>query len=369
MSRIINKIYIEDKNGIDYLLVKHSDKTYAMPCSNVKQGMEFYVPTTIKGKMYKAAVKKLFRVGLFKNRLGVEIKTIKIDQAIDEYIAKTFDEENFEVAFYTDETDSVQNDKVTIMALGDNPFGYMRLVQSEETRALQKSEFDNIIYLEKKSVKNIPYVIGIEEIEIDGEQFCIRSEKPINGKFKLSFNKKVVNYIQDIVKKTSVDIAYEETDFYKYVSYLKQDDTDKETNNRQLILEQAIEYIDKNKDELEFAFAHGDYTPWNIRHQNDSIVSFDFEYSKKSMPKYIDIFHFLTQREVLARQADTGRSVHAYKKEKQMLKQYMNTRLTYICYLVYIISFYKQRTNKESEMLKKQYRIWFELLEYLLDSK
>lgn len=355
MSRLINKIFREDENGIDYLFVNHSDKTYVMPCGDVEQGMDFYMPTTRKGKMYKAAVKRFYKSA--GENLETIIKKISIEKSIIDYIEKTFNEKDFKIAFYTGETDSEQNDKVTLKVFNEKTIGYVRIVGSEQTRELQQNEFDNIIYLEKKGIKNIPYVINIEDIN----KLNARSEKQIEGKFKLSFDQQVVDFVKKLEDRTEVETTYENSDFIKYVTYLK----NTETNDT---VKRAIDYIEKNKDDLTFAFSHGDFTPWNIRYNNGEIYTFDLEYSNQSMPKYIDLFHFMTQREVLGKRRETGSVIHTYNNKMKKLRLDVDLRLTFICYLVYIISFYKQRTVNESETLKNQYRIWYELLEHFLTS-
>jgi Phosphotransferase enzyme family len=49
-----------------------------------------------------------------------------------------------------------------------------------------------------------------------------------------------------------------------------------------------------------FVLAHGDFTPWNLRRQNDDIVVFDWEYAEEGAIALRDICHFLLIPRVLA---------------------------------------------------------------------
>ena len=75
--------------------------------------------------------------------------------------------------------------------------------------------------------------------------------------------------------------------------------------------------------ESEYAFSHGDYTPWNVYFVNREIYSFDFEYCSQTMPPYIDAFHYLTQLSILGMHNEVGKTVHLYKKYRKILEEYI----------------------------------------------
>ena len=132
----------------------------------------------------------------------------------------------------------------------------------------------------------------------------------------------------------------------------------------QFVMEDAIKMVEEEK--LTFAFAHGDFTPWNVYYVKDEMRIFDMEYCSDTMPAYIDVFHYLSQTTLLANRYTAQCAMREYERQLDLISEYVdNPKLTFICYLVWIISFYLERTN-DIEIIREKIDVWVEMLEYLV---
>lgn len=55
--------------------------------------------------------------------------------------------------------------------------------------------------------------------------------------------------------------------------------------------------------EVSFGMKHGDFAPWNLLEKNGALFALDWEYADSDAPLGSDLFHFIIQRAVLAKEA------------------------------------------------------------------
>ena len=370
-KRLIDYVIINNKNANKYYFIKNKNNTFIAPANQMKMGLSMYRPSTLKGKFFKKSCIKKPEI-LLKKRV-IESERILISPVIDKYFKKIFETDKINYSFCIGDSTTEDNNKVTVKIFNYKSLGYARIVCNEKTSCLQSNEIEKIEYLKEKNISGIPKIIAIDEIILDDIKFQIRVEKVEDDDVKLNLrlNDRIMDYLRKIQDKTELkipkDISFEDTDFYSYIEYLKNTIDDEDKNNRRKI-KKAIKIIDDHKEEIEMAFSHGDYSPWNIIDTGYSIEAIDFEYANYSMPKYIDAFHYITQAEMLGKNKEIGGIVYSYRNYRKLLKNYIkDTDLIYLCYVVFIISFYKKRTKTKNEEVNKYFRIWIGLLEYLVD--
>ena len=369
-KELLNKLFTENETGKEYITFNHSDKTWVMPSENLEPALEMYQPSTIKGKVLKSCIKLFHTNEKILYKLGCEKKKLSFNVDILSYLQKIINEKNVYIAAYMGDTTTKQNNKVTLQIYNDQRiFCYVKMSEEPEVLENFSREINSLKYLVEKGITNIPKVLGDEEIQ--GLRIFVQStNKPLKQQVRLQFGRKQVKFIDNIVKRTKKDIRYETSQFYESIQYLKSVVPQFE-DKEQSIIKAAVRQVETYAEEkgLEFAFSHGDYTPWNVYYVDGELFAFDFEYCYQTMPCYMDIFHYLTQFSIMGQHNDVEKTILLYQENKETLKEYVeNQDVVYVCYLLHIIAFYHNRTEEITEQVKQQMKIWIGLLEYFIYS-
>lgn len=365
---LLERLFVEDQSGKDYICFSHSNKVWIIPEENCEPALEMYQPSTIKGKVLKSCIRFFCKSKIIFGKVGVCRRKLSFHSQIHSYLKSIVNGEEVYIAAYMGDTTSKQNNKVTLQIYNEQKIlCYGKITREPEVLENFSREIDGLKFLEKKGINNIPKVLGEREIE-DLKIFVQSTNKPLRQPVRLEFGRKQIEFIHNIVKKTQFHVRYELSEFYILVQYLKDNATKLGKTEEKIILS-AVKWVETYAEEkgLPVAFCHGDYTPWNVYYQNGELNSFDFEYCLRMMPAYIDVFHYLTQLSILGKSNDASETIKLYESYQGILKEYMSdTDVIYGCYLLYIIGFYYHRTDGDCKRIGKQLEIWLELLEYLL---
>lgn len=371
--QLLNKIYrntnkINQEAGKEYIILNHRDKVWIMPEDSLKMAMDMYQPSTFKGKILKCMIFVFRSNNLILQKLGCEKAGLECNDSIKRYIETAVGNKNLYIATYMGDTSSRQNNKATLQVYDEaGLICYAKVTEDEDVAKTFEREIGNLKYLKDRNINNIPEVLGNEEI--DGLKIFLQSTKKLpNETVQLDFGKVQLDFLKDIADKTKIKMSYQETDFFQSIQYLKEHIEDF-GQEQQHILKNAMDVIENvlTEKECEYAFFHGDYTPWNVYYVNKKIYAFDFEYCKKTMPCYMDAFHYLTQLSVLGKQNGAEKTMKLYENYREQLKEYMQEPdKIYICYLLHIISFYHSRTGKQLEVIQDKMEIWVKLLSFLI---
>lgn len=367
-KELLNKLFAKSETGQEYIVFHHSDKTWVMPSENLEPALEMYQPSTMKGKVLKSCIKLFHTNEKVLYKLGCEKKKLSLNVDILSYLQKTINKKNIYIAAYMGDTTTKQNNKMTLQVYNDQRiFCYVKVSEEPEVLENFSREINSLKYLEEKGIINIPKVLGDEEIQ--GLRIFVQStNKPLKQQVRLEFGKKQVEFIDNIVKKTKKDVRYEISQFYESVQYLKSvvpQFEDKEQSVIKTAIKQVEIYVAEKG--LEFAFSHGDYTPWNVYYVGGELFAFDFEYCYQTMPCYMDVFHYFTQFSIMGQHNDAEKTFLLYQENKKTLKEYISSPdIVYVCYLLHIVAFYHNRTNGRKELLQEQMEFWIRLLGYLI---
>lgn len=369
-KKLLYKIFKKNEAGKEYIIFQHSDKTWVLPNDSLETALEMYQPSTMRGKVLKSCVKLFHNTESILKKFGAKKERLCMKPEILLHLQELIGECDFFVAAYMGDTTTKQNNKVTLQVYNtQRVFCYAKVSEEPEVLENFSREIDSLKYLEEKGVTNIPKVLGDKEIQ--GLRIFVQStDKPLKQQVRLEFGKNQIEFIENIVKKTKTDVKYETSQFYESIQYLKSVVAEFE-KQEQTVIEAAIRQVETYAEEkgLEFAFSHGDYTPWNVYYVDGELFAFDFEYCYQTMPCHMDIFHYFTQFSIMGQHNDVEKTILLYQERKEMLKEYVeNPDVVYVCYLLHIIAFYHNRTEEITEQVKQQMKIWIGLLEHFIFS-
>lgn len=368
-KELLNDIFLADETGEKYIVFNHSEKTWVLPANRLEPALEMYQPTTFKGKVLKRILPKIKKLEFALGLVGGKSETLLIKERVSRYIGKVINnKEKYYISVYMGDSSSEDNDKATLQIYDDEKILlYIKISKNGKATQLFDKEINALEYLSNKGIDNIPAIVSKEKI--DGiYMFAQSTKKQMFEKVNLSPDYRHLEFVKNLVENTKKNTRYEDTDFYNSVQSIKGLSQKDEVND---VLKEAVEIVEnrlKNKAEV-YAFAHGDYTPWNIYYDKDKLCAFDFEYCSYSLPCYIDIFHYITQAALLGRNYSADKTINLYESQKELLEKYIeNPDFIYLCYLIYIISFYAKRTIRTNKLVDKQYSKWILIVKYLIES-
>lgn len=357
---LLKKLYSDGDE--ETLVFTHADKVWVMPVCAVEGAMEMYQPTSKGGKCLKKCVVKKHKTPFYARASKIK----KTNQSLNKKVRRQLEEllgiSGFYVATYMGDTSTSQNDKAVLQIYGDSEiYAYVKVTTNAENAKRFEKEANAIQNLNDLGINYAPRLIGTD-FDSEIKMFAQMSEKPMGQKVNLDFNNQVLDTVKDIVEKTTKNIEYINSDFCKIIEYLKEN-LDVFDKDQKVIVEDAIKTVET--EDLTFAFAHGDYTPWNVYYVKDEMRIFDMEYCSDTMPAYVDVFHYLSQTSLLGNRYTAQCVMREYERKFDLIKKYVaDPKSTFICYLVWIISFYIQRTN-DIDSIKEKLEVWVEMLEYL----
>lgn len=360
---LLKKLYVESEHS-KQLVFTHADKAWVMPENAVEGAMDMYQPSSRGGKYLKKCVVKKHKTPFYIRGSKVEKANLELAKDIRIQLERLLDISDFYVAAYMGDTSTSQNDKAVLQIYSDDEiYAYVKVTINEENAKRFESEARALRNLRDVGIEYVPRVIGLD-LDSEVKMFAQSSDKQMGEEVQLEFNEQILDTVKDIVSKTKKEVDYKGSDFCKSVEYLKTQ-MNVFDNEQQPIVKDAIGMIESAN--LTFAFSHGDFTPWNAYYVGDEIRLFDLEYCSKTMPAYIDVFHYLTQMTLLGDRYTAQCAMREYEHKLEMISEYVDDpRTTFICYLVWVISFYIKRAEGNIYRIREKLDVWVEMLEYLI---
>ena len=359
---LLKRLYGSSESA-NTLVFTHADKVWVIPNCAVEGAMDMYQPASRGGKMLKKNFIKKHKAPFYARGSKVEKINLELNKDIKKQLEELLGISDFYVAAYMGDTSTSQNDKAVLQIYSDSEiYAYVKVTTNKENAKRFEREAKALNQLHDAGIECVPRVIGLD-LDSEIKMFAQVNEKPMGQEARLEFSEQILETTKDIVEKTKKSIDYKESDFCESVDFVKtqMDLFDKE---QQSIIKNAIGIVEIA--DLTFAFSHGDFTPWNIYYVKDEIRLFDLEYCSNSMPAYIDIFHYLSQMMLLGNRYTAQCVMREYEHQLELISIYVDDpKTTFICYLVWIISFYIKRTN-DIESVREKLDVWVEIIEYLI---
>ena len=361
---LLKKIYNENSSS-ENLVFSHADKIWVMPSDAVKGAMDMYQPTSRAGKILKNKIIKKHKTPFFAREAKIEKANIGLNSEVKKQLEELLGISDFYAATYMGDTSTSQNDKAVLQIYAeDEIYAYVKVTTNKDNAKRFEKEAETLNTLKELGLENVPRVIGLD-LDSEIKMFAQSTKKPMGQEVELVFDSKIMDTVKEIADKTKHNIDYKESDLYERVNFLKENlkSFDEE---QQTIIEEAIKKIEEANIE-EYSFYHGDFTPWNIYHNDEEIQIFDFEYCCKSMPSYMDVFHYITQMSLLGKRNTAQCAMMEYEKYFKMIEEYVpNPDILFTCYITWVISFYLERSYDNLDRIEDLLNTRVELLEYLV---
>ena len=359
--KLLEKLYSGSGNS-QHITFTHADKVWVMPECAVEGAMEMYQPSTYGGKRLKKCVVKKHKIPFYVRGSKVEKTNLELNKEVMEQLEELLGINDFFVATYMGDTSTSQNDKAVLQIYSNSKiYAYVKVTTNEDNAMRFERESKAINQLRDVGIDYIPKVIGLD-VNSEVKMFAQLNEKPMGQEVRLEFNEQILKIIKNLTEKTKKNIGYKESDFSKCVGELKEN-LEVFNKEQQSIIMDAIKMVETS--DMTFAFSHGDYTPWNIYYVKDKIRLFDLEYCNDSMPAYVDVFHYLSQMILLGKRYTAQCVMREYEHQLELISEYVdNPKTTFVCYLIWVISFYLKRS--ELDAVKNKLDVWVEMIEYLI---
>lgn len=143
-------------------------------------------------------------------------------------------------------------------------------------------------------------IVTPEIISEDEKYFCLEATKP--SKHTNEFSKKHVRFINELYSFTSETFSPNEfLDVHAVHDRLEVlENTESWRIPKGFVKKLKLLLQNMQNEKIETAFAHGDFTPWNMFiNSDDKLFLYDWEFAKNNMPKGFDIIHYIFQKGVL----------------------------------------------------------------------
>lgn len=349
-----------------YKITNADGKSWLLPKRNMQIGLMLYQPSSKKGKLLKRLFPLLSWIPLIRKLLHVEFCNFPFDKRIDDYLHDVFKSSYLEYAIFMGTP--CKNQKATIqISCNGKILGYCKVTKNKEIYKLFETEKQTLDYLNSVRISNVPVCLDCSAIDNLYFTFVQTTFKTLNSSVTHKLSEKHYRFVEDLATKTKVRIDYKKSDFGKMIQSLSLHLSDFEYSDRNS-LKKAIKIINEfYKDKKQFSFYHADFTPWNTFEEKGKLFVFDFEYSSRSCPSYMDLFHFFGQVGILENKKSVNELYKEYLQNVPTLLKYTaQPHILYISYLLYVFTFYCQMFNWHFPKEDIGYKSWIGQLKLIL---
>ena len=363
LSRVLN----EKPDKIYYMFSNADAKMWIMPRENMRTAMNLYQPSGIKGKLMKRLFPYLKDIRLVRQKLGIKILNLQLDDKLQEKLKQSFAVNRFEFSVFGG-TPSVHQKITMQLNDGNNILGYCKISDSEDVRQMFHREQQILDYLKVKGVKSIPECLFCGDWENNIGIFVQTTLKTNQSTICHHWNHLHWKFLTDLVSATKKELSFDQTDFCAALFHLS-DNIGYLPDEAAAIVRHSLERINAyyTGRHVVFSAYHADFTPWNMLVEKGELFVFDFEYSQMTYPPYLDYFHFFTQSAIFEKHWNADKIYEEYLSRKNDLKVYMDqSDFFYQCYLLDIIGRFLERDRGAfSRDVSACLLIWTKLLSRL----
>lgn len=278
-----------------YWKIANSDgKVWLLPRRNTRVALELYQPSGWKGKVLKAMLPLCSSLPEFCAPFSAQ--EWKPKEAIRSVLERIFAGKDLEWAVF-EGTPSVHQKQVMQVFCGQEILAYCKVSAKDDIKRLFAQEAELLQDLREKGINSIPQCLYLGPIDEERQMLVLSTEKTIHSNILHEWSGLHQSFLDDLQLKTSHRIPFEQCDFAKGITLLKE---------RMGILPPCIDKsslmraISKAETDcqgkmLECAVMHGDFTPWNMYVEQERLFVFDWEYAFLHCPVGLDRYHFFLQ--------------------------------------------------------------------------
>lgn len=366
---ILDNILIKGKGGKFFSFANSSGKRWIMPVRNMAVAMNLYQPGWRTGKILKAVFPYIYWLKPVQKKIGTEAFYCKLNDSLSDDIKTIFSIKDFEFSIFCG-TPSVHQKIVMQISCGNRILGYCKICDNKEVIDSFDYEFALLQKLESMGINSTPQPLFNDYIG-DGIKMFVQSTcKTMQSKTNHEWGELEVGFLEDIYRKSHAVIKFEESDFYKDITFLR-DNIGLLDGFRSDIVLDAIDLVMNHYagKEVDFSLYHADFTPWNCYVENGKLYAFDLEYAKMSYPSYIDCFHFMVQGLIYEKHSSVDEIIRFFDNVKDSIKSWFEkVDFSFICYLLAVtFLFSKREQGKISGDVERDTVFRIELLKILLN--
>ncbi len=349
INSFLEKIFdfSNEQNEIYYISDRTGNIRWLFPKgSKYPSFLALYNSSTFKGKIYKLLCELAFRIKMEKLVTSGVLKASLKENIIN--IVNRLKGDSYSVF-----TGTPGEDRKVVVAVtqGEEISHFIKIPILVSSQNLVQNEYEMLHWLAQYDFKKIeiPHIDYYKNNII-----AIKNVKPKYRKKSLRFTdihiealKELYEFSSDQQQLNKLDYMKEITSNLKELSSLQRVSQLKflgAVKNGMISFQECV----RPNLELEFALAHGDFTPWNMYADEKKIYVYDWELSKRKAPLLFDFFHYIFQMEALINHSDYQRiksiliDYLARNKEMQiMIDQFdIDIENSYALYVLYISSSY-----------------------------
>jgi hypothetical protein len=364
----VNQSIFDSSGNIPYFLISNTDgKVWYIPDINSRLALQLYQPSSRKGKLLKSCFPVLKRFLFFRHLLGITVQKFAVQSSLSELLCNLFHIENVEVSLFCG-TPSVHQKLTMQVSDGSSILGYCKISDKKGVKALFQHEETILRVLADKGIQGVPQCLYNGVLKDETHIFVQTTAKTKASKGLHELSTIHWNFLNQLHLKTNIRLPFEESDFYQTLQSLRKNLTHLsafDTSTVTSAIVQAEEFY-KGK-QVKFSIHHSDFTPWNMFVEKGNLFVFDWEYSKRTFPPFLDSFHFFTQVCFFAQNKNAEEIMAAYHAKRGLFAEHFdNPDFSYLCYLTGIMAFYVNRDkNTFSKETADNIRIWTGLLRLL----
>lgn len=361
-----------------YIRITNKDqKTWILPCRNLKTALCLYQPSSAKGKALKQMIPTLIRlpvvseVGL--RMLGIQKQKDGIPGDLQKYLSNIYaDGADIQFAAFLG-TPGIHQ-KVTVqISMGNKILGYCKVTKNREIFKIFQHEQTVLKYLVDHGIVDIPRCIRCDALGDNKYVFIQTTVKTLNSSVRHELGSLELEFIHRLAGNTEVTMDFKQTDFFQSIQRLQEgigvlEENGFHTHELGVICRNVTAYYQNQR---HFSAYHRDFTPWNSFVENGKLFVFDFEYAALQYPAYLDAIHYLCQTAIFEKNL-TAQEIYAlYRRECDtgVLKGlFENPEIALQSYLADMISLYLSRGESalQDDGTVKLLDIWTDLCGYAL---
>lgn len=321
-------------------------KQWLIPLRNMAIGLEIYEPSGIKGKILKKCLPVVTRFGVNKGFRQFDFCNVELEGELKTLLDSIYQHYEFSIFCGTPSTDQ----KLTIQIFSSREIlGYCKIGTSERVHELFKHERDILEILHDCNINHVPRCKGVFDLDKATRVFIQTTEKKPSAKIEHNFGPKQKAFLDMLFERTRKDIAFEKTDYYSSILFLKQNIKLLKQEYQKVVTQAVDALLSKYKGQhVLWGMCHRDFTPWNTCMVDDQLFVFDFEYALRYAPPEIDRWHFFVQTLYYEKKLDPNEIAHEF------LKKHSDKKNDFELYLLDNISMYLMRGNIDDIQIANQ---------------
>jgi hypothetical protein len=297
-----------------------------------RRSFELHNTMKFGNRLKKSAAVVLSSVGLLgiaaPRRFCILMKSDHNDDSILlGFLKKKFPSDDIYLALHPGSHGKSNKAIVQVMNSSGDILAYAKVADNPDARAYLKNECETLQYLGGLQLEkgDIPSVIDYTETR--KHTILLLSVPRKMGKFSpIEIRPKHVDWLQELSRKTAVKDTNAAGTFLNNAR-----EGIKRVLEAEVLLrpERAVDLFEKSLVEIsgnniQYALAQCDFTPWNIRIVKDRIFVLDWEWAKRISPPLQDFFHFLYQTNLLVKNLGSVETARALFFKQNSSKDVLN---------------------------------------------